>query len=251
MGRPPIGKRAMTATERQRRWRAKSRANKPAPKPAASVRTVSLQARVRQLEADQAALIAAMGKLLLAMAQRLADRPKQARPVLEAAVREFRAVLARLRASDRTSRPKTRPDKVLDGRRFVVTVTGYRRHMFWLLDPDSNEVVGPLVPAHTPRGSKPQPGTAPRPVAGGAPGLVRINLTKARSHLTAEIRPLDRVGHRPSRHFGGASGAAIGGGPGLQRSDRNRSWRSLTVVVRDGVPGDQCVGGFQHLRPHS
>ena len=29
MGRPPIGKRAMTATERQRRWRAKSRANKP------------------------------------------------------------------------------------------------------------------------------------------------------------------------------------------------------------------------------
>ena len=70
MGRPPIGKRAMTATERQRRWRAKSRANKPAPKPA--VRTVKqLQARVRQLEADRAALIAAMGKLLHVMAQRL------------------------------------------------------------------------------------------------------------------------------------------------------------------------------------
>ena len=47
------------------------------------------------------------------------------------------------------SRPKTRLDKVLDGRRLVVTVTGYRRQMFWLLDPDSNEVVGPLVPAHT------------------------------------------------------------------------------------------------------
>ena len=64
MGRPPIGKRAMTATERQRRWRAKS------PKPAASARTVSrsLQARIRELEADHAALCAAMGRLLHAMA---------------------------------------------------------------------------------------------------------------------------------------------------------------------------------------
>ena len=61
MGRPPIGKRAMTATERQRRWRAKSRANKSTSKPAASVRTVEqLQARVRELEADHAALCAAM-----------------------------------------------------------------------------------------------------------------------------------------------------------------------------------------------
>ena len=87
-----------------------------------------------------------MGKLLLAMAQRPADRSK--RSGFDAAVREFRAELARLQ-HDRTSRPKTRPDKGLDGRRFVVTVTGYRRQMFWLLDPDSNEVVGPLVPAHT------------------------------------------------------------------------------------------------------
>ena len=153
MGRPPIGKRAMTATERQRRWRAKSRANKPAPKPAASVGTASrsLQARVRQLEADQAALCAAMGKLLHALAQgrALVDRPKQARPVFEAGIREFRAELARLRSlGDLASWPKTRPHKVLDGRRFIVTATGYRRHMLWLLDPDSNEVVGPLVPAH-------------------------------------------------------------------------------------------------------
>ena len=139
MGRPPIGKRAMTATERQRRWRAKSRANKAG----ASDRTV-LQARVRQLEADQAALIAAMGKLLLAMAQRPAGRAK--RSGLEAAVREFRAVLARLQ-HDRTSRPKTRLDKGLDGRRFELTVTGYSRRMFWLSDPDSNEVIGPLVAA--------------------------------------------------------------------------------------------------------
>ena len=138
MGRPPIGKRAMTATERQRRWRAKSRSNKSAPKE-------PLQARVRQLEADQTALIAAMGKLLLAMPQRHAGRAK--RSGFDAAVREFRAVLARLQ-HDRTSRPKTGPDKVLDGRRLVVTVTGYRRQMFWLRDPDSNEIVGPLVPAH-------------------------------------------------------------------------------------------------------
>jgi len=137
MGRPPIGKRAMTATERQRRWRAKSRSNKSVPKE-------PLQARVRQLEADQTAIIAAMGKLLLAMPQRHAGRAKRAG--FDAAVREFRAVLARLQ-HDRTSRPKTRLDKGLDGRRFVVTVTGYRRRMFWLLDPDSNEVVGPLVPA--------------------------------------------------------------------------------------------------------
>ena len=148
MGRPPIGKRAMTATERQRRWRTKSRANKPAPKPAASVRTVEqLQARVRELEAGHVALCAAMGKLLHVIAQRPAARSKKARLVLD---REFQAELARLRSvRDLASRPKTRLDKGLDGRRFVVTVTGYRRRMFWLLDPDSNEVVGPLVPAPT------------------------------------------------------------------------------------------------------
>ena len=119
MGRPPIGKRAMTATERQRRWRLKSRANKPAPKPAASVKTVArLQARVRQLEADHAALCAAMGKLLHVMAQRLADRSKRARLVFEAGFREFQAELGRLRSvRDLASRPKTRLDKVFDGRR--------------------------------------------------------------------------------------------------------------------------------------
>jgi hypothetical protein len=148
MGRPPIGKRAMTATERQRRWRTKSRANKPAPKPAASVRTVEqLQARVRELEAGHVALCAAMGKLLHVIAQRPAARSKKARLVLD---REFQAELARLRGvRDLAGRPKIRLDKVFDGRRFIVTATGYRRHMLWLLDPDSNEVVGPLVPAHT------------------------------------------------------------------------------------------------------
>jgi len=159
MGRPPIGKRAMTATERQRRWRTRSRANKPAPKPAASVRTVEqLQARVRELEAGHVALCAAMGKLLHVIAQRPAARSKKARLVLD---REFQAELARLRSvRDLGSRAKTRL------RRFVVTVTGYRRRMFWLLDPDSNEVVGPLVPAPTRARAKAPDGKRARPRRG-------------------------------------------------------------------------------------
>jgi len=143
MGRPPIGKRAMTGTERQRRYGGQgSRSSNTAPK--------ALQTRVRQLEADQAALIAAMGKLLAAMSQRSAGRAK--RSGFDAAVREFRAVLARLQHD-----PASRPDKGLDGRRFELTVTGYRRQMFWLQDLDSNEVVGPLVPVHrtkAPTGSR-------------------------------------------------------------------------------------------------
>ena len=144
MGRPPLGKRAMTTTERQRRWRAKSRADKPTFKSAAAA-LGQLQTRVRELEVGQAALCATMEKL----AQRSTARSKKAR--LD---REFQAELARLR-SILSSRPKTRLDKGLDGRRFVVTVTGYRRRMFWLLDPDSNEVVGPLVPHPHTRGPKP------------------------------------------------------------------------------------------------
>ena len=68
--------------------------------------------------------------------------------MLEAGFREFRAELARQRSvRNPASRPKTRLDEVLAGRRFMVAVTGYRRHMLWLSDPDSNEVVGPLVMA--------------------------------------------------------------------------------------------------------
>ena len=82
------------------------------------------------------------------MAQRLADRSKRARLVLAADFREFRAELARQQSvRDLASRPKIRLDKVLAGRRFTVAVTGYRKHTLWLLDPDSNEVVGPLVVA--------------------------------------------------------------------------------------------------------
>jgi hypothetical protein len=57
MGRRPIGEQAMTATERQRRWRAKVRANKPAG-------TVErLQARIRQLEIERAVLRTEIEKL--------------------------------------------------------------------------------------------------------------------------------------------------------------------------------------------
>src|SRR5262245_4906945 len=63
MGRPPIGRKAMSATERQRRWRAKLRASKPGGQPAASAAVVAwLQTRVRELEADNAALWTLMGK---------------------------------------------------------------------------------------------------------------------------------------------------------------------------------------------
>jgi hypothetical protein len=63
MGRPPIGKKAMSATERQRRWRAKLRAGTPGVQPARSAALVAwLQARVRELEADNAALWTLMGK---------------------------------------------------------------------------------------------------------------------------------------------------------------------------------------------
>src|SRR5262245_57281621 len=51
MGRPPIGKQAMSATERQRRWRAKRQASKPVRKPAE---------RICELEAAYAALLTTM-----------------------------------------------------------------------------------------------------------------------------------------------------------------------------------------------
>jgi hypothetical protein len=67
MGRPPIGKRAMSATERQRRWRANlaNKPAKPAPKQVATASGASraLQDRVRKLEAERAALRAELDKL--------------------------------------------------------------------------------------------------------------------------------------------------------------------------------------------
>jgi chromosome segregation ATPase len=60
MGRPPIGKRAMTSTERVHRHRAKLRASKPAPEASASLEDAARwqaeiaaqQARIRELETE-------------------------------------------------------------------------------------------------------------------------------------------------------------------------------------------------------
>jgi hypothetical protein len=71
MGRPPIGKVAMTATERSHRFRAKQRAKQPATKPAkpatklsvADAATIAaLKTRNRELEADVARLTAELSK---------------------------------------------------------------------------------------------------------------------------------------------------------------------------------------------
>jgi hypothetical protein len=154
MGRPPIGKRAMTGAERTRRHREKLRRSNHVTKPTASVALVE---RIREIETDYAALWTAMEKHFQALAQRLANLSnKKARLSFLSHFREFKAEIARLRAR-REARPDLaslskskakRPlDKVLDGRKpLVPMVTGYRRHAIWLLDPASNEVVaGPLV----------------------------------------------------------------------------------------------------------
>jgi hypothetical protein len=96
MGRPPIGKQAMSATERQRRWRAKKRASKPIIQPAAAAARVGR----RELEADPTAL--------WTMAQRLADSLL----VFVARVHELEIELACVRAEqeappDAASLPKT------------------------------------------------------------------------------------------------------------------------------------------------
>jgi hypothetical protein len=57
MAGKPIGDRAMTATERQRRWRAKKRAGQPA------ATVAQLKLRLRELEAECAALRVEVEKL--------------------------------------------------------------------------------------------------------------------------------------------------------------------------------------------
>ena len=64
MGRRPIGEQAMTATERQRRWRAKKRVIKAGPQPAALTAPVGqLQTRIHQLEIERAVLRTEIEKL--------------------------------------------------------------------------------------------------------------------------------------------------------------------------------------------
>jgi hypothetical protein len=109
MGRPPIGKRAMSATERQRRWRAKLRASKPGIRPAASAALVArLQARVRELEDDYAALWTKMEKRRAVM-ERILLQPMGAGSRKRKASRNQRHAAARRLARE------------LDG------VTGYQR----------------------------------------------------------------------------------------------------------------------------
>jgi hypothetical protein len=60
MGRRPLGKKALSPTERQRRWRAKVRAGKLALQP---VTVARLQVRIRELEIERAALALRVEKL--------------------------------------------------------------------------------------------------------------------------------------------------------------------------------------------
>jgi hypothetical protein len=65
----------MSATERQRRWRAKLRASKPGVQQAVSAAHVErLQARLRELEAENAALWTILGKHRAAMEKILLQR---------------------------------------------------------------------------------------------------------------------------------------------------------------------------------
>jgi hypothetical protein len=178
-----MGKRAMTATERQRRWRAKLRASRPVPKPAVS--TAPAQARIRVLEAEIEKLQVEVTRFMRAWAGSWT--------VTKACVRELEAELASERARrealvDPDSLPKSyrkryiarrglerafadrvkqEAHRVLDeiflpsferqnshgsldnmlarAKPLVPVKTGYRRHAIWLLDTASNEVVGPLV----------------------------------------------------------------------------------------------------------
>jgi len=118
MGRPPIGKRAMTGAERMRRHRERKFGKKD--KPAART-TALLQARILELEAHQDALGAALGKLFQAMT----NRSKRVQRAFADCKREFFAEFARQR---RLAAP-------------VPMVTGYQ--------PAADRILGPAsdVPA--------------------------------------------------------------------------------------------------------
>jgi hypothetical protein len=83
MGRPPIGKVAMTSTERVHRFRAKHRQDKPETKQSATA-VAALEARVRELEAELARERQrredAEGEML---GQRFAPKPRAAKPRAE------------------------------------------------------------------------------------------------------------------------------------------------------------------------
>ena len=93
MGRPPIGKRAMTAAERQRRRRRLFRDARPVTKQERATRaaiaraTAPLQARIRELEGEIARLHCAMSTRPRRCAGRWkrcsGNSPRRARPQLE------------------------------------------------------------------------------------------------------------------------------------------------------------------------
>jgi hypothetical protein len=181
----------MSATERQRRWRAKLRASKPVLKTVVSAAPVErLRARIRELEAEIEKLHSEVTRFMRAWAGSwtvtkarvreleaelanerarrealvdVADLPMTYRKKYKVARRGLERALED-RANDRARQEAysildeiflpsfAREDahrshnNMLDGRKpFVPVKTGYRRHAIWLLDPASNELVGPLV----------------------------------------------------------------------------------------------------------
>jgi hypothetical protein len=99
MGRPPIGKWAMSGAERVRRHREKLRRNSPATRTAAAL-VAQLQTRVRELEADYAALYRANEERQAGM-ERLVLRLMD-----PASARKRRASLNKMNAAVRLSRKR-------------------------------------------------------------------------------------------------------------------------------------------------
>src|SRR5262245_49504173 len=107
MGRPPLGERAMTPAEKQRRYR--ERKFGAVTKPAA--KTVKrLEARVRELEAQLAAL-ATETEELIAAAERLRRSKDELRDASRARVHELETELARERKRHGGARPTTAKPK--------------------------------------------------------------------------------------------------------------------------------------------
>src|SRR5262245_13761875 len=103
-GRPPIGERAMTATERVRRFRSKQRQGKPETKyetkPDAAV-VAKLKARVRELEQELAAACAQIVEMDVERRKgqlTRKHREERGRPVEFTEVGKLRAEIAKLKS---------------------------------------------------------------------------------------------------------------------------------------------------------
>jgi hypothetical protein len=134
MGRPPIGKRAMTAAERQRRHRAtanKSPVTKPVTKPSDGSNAKELaaaKARIRELENAGA----------VAAAEIAAERKRQARKSVtkpadpDTEIARAKATIANLRRALRHF--QKRPEGKIDARTF--TIIRSRMHPDRVSDPE-------------------------------------------------------------------------------------------------------------------